>query len=202
VDEWEHIPQTEDVLPAPGADAGGMRRNLLEVSVAAAVLAVLVAVAAPAVARPSGTVSTRALTPLESGILLRLNAIRAEHKLAPLRVNPRLATAADRHSHDMVARGFFDHNSVSASFQQRLRRLYGSSSSGRWSAGENILWSSAGLDPKQALDLWMKSAPHRANILSSRWREIGVSAVARAAAPGVYGGHDVVVVTTDFGYRG
>jgi uncharacterized protein YkwD len=179
-----------------------MRRNLLQVSVVAAVLAAVVAVAAPAVARPSGSVGTRGLTPLESGILLRLNAIRAEHKLAPLRVNPRLAAAADKHSHDMVARGFFDHNSVSGSFKDRLGRLYGSSSSGRWSAGENILWSSPGLDPKKALDLWMASAPHRANILSSRWREIGVGAVARAGAPGVYGGNDVVVVTTDFGYRG
>jgi uncharacterized protein YkwD len=179
-----------------------MRRNLLQVSVVAAVLAAVVAVAAPAVARPSGSVGTRGLTPLESGILLRLNAIRAEHKLAPLRVNPRLAAAADKHSQDMVARGFFDHNSVSGSFEQRLRRLYGSSGAGRWSAGENILWSSPGLDPKQALDRWMASAPHRANILSSRWREIGVGAVARAGAPGVYGGQDVVVVTTDFGYRG
>ena len=179
-----------------------MRRNLLEVGLVAAVVAALVAVAAPAVARPSGSTGTRGLTPLESGILLRLNAIRADHKLAPLRVNPRLAAAADKHSHEMVEQGFFDHNSASASFQQRLRRLYGSSSPGGWSAGENILWSPQGLDPRQALDLWMSSPPHRANILSRRWREIGVSAVARAAAPGVYGGHDVVVVTTDFGYRG
>ena len=196
------IPRPEDVLRTAGADARGMHRNLLTVSVFAALLATLVAVAAPAPARPSGSAGTRALAPLESGIVARLNAIRAEHRLAPLRVNWRLANAADKHSHDMVARGFFDHDSVSGTFEQRLERLYGSSSSGTWSAGENILWSPEALNPKTAVEIWMASPPHRHNILSSRWREIGVRAATRNAAPGVYAGYDVTVVTADFGYRG
>src|SRR4051794_2395878 len=112
-----------------------MHRNLVCVSLLAALLATLVAVAAPATARPSSSSGTRALTPLDSGILARLNQIRAGHRLAPLRVNWRLATAADKHSRDMVARGFFDHDSVAGTFEQRLERLYGSSSSGNWSAG-------------------------------------------------------------------
>jgi hypothetical protein len=33
------------------------------------------------------------------------------------------------------------------------------------------------------------------------WREIGVSAVHEAQAPGVYQGLDVTIVTTDFGVR-
>ena len=178
-----------------------MHRNLLCVSLFAALLAVLVAVAAPATAHPSGSAGTRFLTPLDRGILSRLNQIRAQHKLAPLRVNWRLASAADKHSRDMVARGFFDHDSVAGTFEQRLERLYGSSSSGKWSAGENILWSPERIDPKRALEIWMASPPHRANILSRKWREIGISAVASNAAPGVYAGYEVIVVTTDFGYR-
>ena len=47
----------------------------------------------------------------------------------------------------------------------------------------------------------MASPEHRANILTARWREIGVSAVHVAAAPGVYHGLDVTIVTTDFGVR-
>jgi len=179
-----------------------MHRNLLCVSLVAALLAAVVAVAAPGTARSSGSTGTRALTPLDSGILARVNQIRAEHRLAPLRVNRRLVSAADKHSRDMVARGFFDHDSASGTFAQRLDRLYGASSSGGWSAGENILWSPEPLDPKRAVEIWMASAPHRANILSPKWREIGVGAVARAAAPGVYAGYDVTVVTADFGYRG
>jgi hypothetical protein len=37
--------------------------------------------------------------------------------------------------------------------------------------------------------------------MNPRWREIGVSAVHENAAPGVYKGLDVTIVTTDFGVR-
>ena len=47
----------------------------------------------------------------------------------------------------------------------------------------------------------MKSPGHRKNILTARWREIGLSAVTVSAAPGVFGGRDVVIVTSDFGFR-
>jgi uncharacterized protein YkwD len=47
----------------------------------------------------------------------------------------------------------------------------------------------------------MKSPGHRKNILTPGWREIGISAVAVRSAPGVFGGRDVVIVTTDFGTR-
>ena len=47
----------------------------------------------------------------------------------------------------------------------------------------------------------MESPAHRANILTPRWREVGLSAVNVAAAPGVYGGRDVMIITTDFGVR-
>jgi uncharacterized protein YkwD len=67
--------------------------------------------------------------------------------------------------------------------------------------GENLLWSSPNVDPARALDLWMHSPEHRANILSPRWREIGVSAAHFAAAPGTYDGAEVTIITTDFGSR-
>ena len=47
----------------------------------------------------------------------------------------------------------------------------------------------------------MKSPGHRQNILTGRWREIGLSALKVSSAPGVYGGRDVVIITTDFGTR-
>ncbi len=37
--------------------------------------------------------------------------------------------------------------------------------------------------------------------MNPRWREIGVSAVHAASAPGTYKGMDVTIVTTDFGVR-
>jgi hypothetical protein len=47
----------------------------------------------------------------------------------------------------------------------------------------------------------MKSPEHRANLLSPTWREVGVSALHVAAAPGAFQGLDVTIVTTDFGVR-
>ena len=70
-----------------------------------------------------------------------------------------------------------------------------------WSVGENLLWSSPNVDPAGALKLWMNSPEHRANILTARWREIGVSALHVADAPGVYHGLEVTIITTDFGVR-
>ena len=70
-----------------------------------------------------------------------------------------------------------------------------------WSVGENLLWSSDTLTAPAALRLWMQSPGHRKNILTAGWREIGISAVAVRSAPGVFGGRDVVIITTDFGTR-
>jgi uncharacterized protein YkwD len=47
----------------------------------------------------------------------------------------------------------------------------------------------------------MASPEHRANILDPRWRDLGVSALHVDAAPGVYQGLAVTIVTTDFGVR-
>ena len=41
-----------------------------------------------------------------------------------------------------------------------------------------------GVDPSRAIDLWMNSPEHRANILTPRWREIGVAAVHVDERPG------------------
>jgi uncharacterized protein YkwD len=113
-----------------------------------------------------------------------------------------LTAAADVHSAAMGEHGFFKHESRDGSeFWRRVKRFYGPNGFRRWSVGENLLWSTAGIDAKRAVELWMKSPGHRKNILTAHWREIGLSAVTVSAAPGVYGGRDVVIVTSDFGFR-
>ena len=139
---------------------------------------------------------------LESSVLAELNGIRRAHGLVPLRLSRPLASAADLHSRSMGTHGFFGHDSRDGSeFWLRVKRFYGPGRAGTWSVGENLLWSTTGLDAKRALELWMKSPGHRKNILTPRWREIGLSALTVPAAPGVYGGRDVVIITTDFGVR-
>ena len=48
---------------------------------------------------------------------------------------------------------------------------------------------------------WMRSPPHRANLLDPDWTQIGVAALSVPSAPGIYSGRHVMVVTVDFGVR-
>jgi uncharacterized protein YkwD len=47
----------------------------------------------------------------------------------------------------------------------------------------------------------MASPEHRANILTSAWKDVGCAAAHAPAAPGAYNGLPVTVVTCDFGVR-
>ena len=135
-------------------------------------------------------------------MLSRLNEIRTQHGLQPLKISAQLTAAAAQHSREMGTAGYFQHESHDGtSFWKRIGRWYGSSGYGYWSVGENLLWSSPQVDAPGALDLWMHSPEHRANILAPRWREIGVSAVHLPSAPGTYKGLEVTIITTDFGVR-
>jgi uncharacterized protein YkwD len=87
-----------------------------------------------------------------------------------------------------------------SSFDRRLARFY-PVRRGYWSVGENLLWSSPNVDAADALQMWLNSPEHRANLLRAGWREIGIAAVHAVSAPGLYGGREVTIVTTDFGVR-
>jgi uncharacterized protein YkwD len=154
-----------------------------------------------AAAAPTARSTVAADDGLERSVLVELNAVRRAHGLVPLRASAPLARAADAHSRAMGVHGFFEHDSRDGSpFWERVERYYGRTS--RWSVGENLVWGSTGsIDARRAVELWMASPGHRKNILTARWREIGLSAVRVSAAPGVFGGRDVVIVTTDFGVR-
>jgi uncharacterized protein YkwD len=167
----------------------------------AALVASLAALAAPAAA-PASRHGALHLSSLESGVLARLNTIRAQHHLTPLRLNARLTAASAQHSHEMAADGYFEHASHDGTiFWKRIAHFYPAGSFGYWSVGENLLWSSPDVDSAKALELWMNSPEHRKNILTARWREIGISAVHAAGAPGTYRGLEVTIITTDFGVR-
>jgi uncharacterized protein YkwD len=168
----------------------------------AVALAVLIGVVAAPAARPASAQPAGTLARLDSGILVQLNTIRAQHGLQPFRLNARLGAAATQHSHEMGASGYFEHESLDGTaFWKRIARWYGSSGYAYWSVGENLLWSAPDVDAPGAIDLWMHSPEHRANILSPRWREIGISAQHFASAAGAYKGAEVTIITTDFGVR-
>jgi uncharacterized protein YkwD len=96
------------------------------------------------------------------------NEARAGAGCAPLRVDARITAAAQAHSDDMAANGYFSHNSLDGrSFADRLRAA-GYPSPG----GENI---AQGQRSAQSVHrAWMTSPGHRANILNCGFTTIGV----------------------------
>jgi uncharacterized protein YkwD len=68
----------------------------------------------------------------------------------------------------------------------------------RWSLGENIAWGSgAKASPKAIVSAWMASPPHRRNILTRKYRRIGIGVATGAPVAGVNG----ATYVTDFGAR-
>lgn len=119
-------------------------------------------------------------------IVLAINRIRSERGLAPLAVHPLLNQAAQAHVDEMVARRRYGHRGGDGStVTQRIQRT-GYPLVGR--PGENWV---AVRDVERAIRWWMNDAPHRANILNPRWREIGVGV---APHPGGWG----MIFVTDF----
>jgi uncharacterized protein YkwD len=162
------------------------------------------AVAAPAGSTaPQRTGTRAAMAALESSVVGRMNAVRRSRGLRPLRLNRRLHAAAVFHSKDMGRRGYFEHDSLTGMpFWRRIERFYPSRGFQSWTVGENLLWGSETYDAAFAVREWMNSPPHRQNILSRDWREVGIGAVFFGRAPGEYGGRPVTIVTADFGSRG
>ena len=139
---------------------------------------------------------------LELAVVGRINLIRRGHGLRPLRWNRRLGAAAGYHSRDMASKGYFEHDSFNGTaFWRRIERFYPSRGFRSWTVGENLLWASDTYGASFAVREWMNSPPHRQNLLSRDWREVGIGAVIVSSAPGAYGGRAVTIVTADFGSR-
>jgi uncharacterized protein YkwD len=145
----------------------------------AAACAGFAVVSPPAVASPWSTSS--------SALLVAINEARAANGVRPLRVDPRLTRAARSHSADMVRRQYFAHGS----FALRLRQF---DVRGRM-VGENIAWGVGSLATARSIVAqWLASPPHRANLLGTSFRRIGLG-----AAVGPFAGHGRArVVTADF----
>ena len=135
------------------------------------------ALAAPA-AKTAPAAHSSASAALEAEVLTGLNGVRAQHGLKPLRRSAALAAAAYAHSEQMAKDGYFAHNSKNGeAFWKRVRRFYKQGKYRFWAVGENLLWSSPSVDAKGAIDMWMNSPEHRANMLDHNWREVCLSAV-------------------------
>jgi uncharacterized protein YkwD len=140
------------------------------------VLAVIVCslfLAAPALASSQ-------LNRYEKQLIACINKQRSKHGLPKLRVNAKLVDAARGHSAEMGELKYFGHDSASGEdWSSRVVR-YGYTRHGfsYWKTGENIYWgASLFSSPVACVNAWMKSAPHRAVMLTRTFRDVGVGAV-------------------------
>ena len=171
----------------------------LRPAIVVAVLAVAGLLAASALATGR---SERSLPGLNRQVLAGVNKFRIAHGLVALRESSALNRSARQHSLEMGRDGYFDHPSADGTaFWKRIQHYYPADGYAHWAVGENLLWSSPDVSAVAALKMWIASPPHLKNLLTPQWRQIGVSAVTVADAPGVYEGRRVTIITTDFGAR-
>jgi uncharacterized YkwD family protein len=107
----------------------------------------------------------------ENYILEQVNAERAKSGLAPLTMDKRLVQTARAKSQDMIDNGYFDHDSpvLGSPFDQMKR-----SGIPYRNAGENIAGNSTA---GGAMEDWMNSPGHRANILNPDFHRIGIGVI-------------------------
>jgi uncharacterized protein YkwD len=151
------------------------------ISIVFSMVLCVLALAPPAQARP---------TPAEAALLHAMNQARAQHGVAPLRVDLRLEAAARAKSRSMLRTGTFAHGD----FQRRLSSFR---ARGPY-FGENLAWgvgshgSAAGV-----VQMWLASPSHRANLLRRNFQRVGLGVVV-----GTFRGYaGTSVVTANFAGR-
>lgn len=144
----------------------------------------------PTTATPASSCAAVGNESFESALLSLINAERQDRGLHAYRLQSQLQSAARVHSQDMACNAFLSHTgSDGSSVRDRVER-----EGYDWSwIGENIFATgdiSAGA-PQRAFDWWMNSAPHRANLLSPNYTEIGLGY--RYLSGSGYGGYFTAV---------
>jgi uncharacterized protein YkwD len=172
-----------------------------------AALAVAGSTAAPAAhsaaaaCRDANAIPTSAtVADAQDAVLCLVNRERKRRGKRQLRDSAALRSAAAGHSRDMVARGYFDHNSPGGrDVVDRVMAAHWASRRSAWRLGENIAWGTGDYaTPRHIVALWMGSSGHRANILDGRFREAGAGVAAGAPQPTRGRG---ATYTMDFGSR-
>jgi uncharacterized protein YkwD len=130
----------------------------------------------------------------ERAMVRGINQQRARYGLAAVSVSGRLARAADYHSWEMLDANYFDHPSRNGeSFDKRVRRFVKHRALGETLA---MMGGCGRGSARTIVRMWMNSPGHRAILLSSKYRRIGL-----AKRTGSLGGSRACVVTADFASR-
>ncbi|MBQ3379688.1 MAG: hypothetical protein IJG50_07500 [Clostridia bacterium] len=110
-----------------------------------------------------------AVSETEREVVRLTNEIRASYGLAELSLNEDLSRVARSKAEDMAKYGYFSHESPTYGSPFDMMRAFGIEFV---SAGENIAMGYKSAEA--AVNAWMNSEGHRANILDPSYTEIGV----------------------------
>ena len=136
---------------------------------------------------PGSPVVASAIT--TSAVLDLTNQSRTSQGIAALTYNTTLEAAAQAKANDMIARQYFAHNTPDGktpwTFFDAVDYAY-------LSAEENLAVHFTDVEPLQ--EAWMNSPGHKANILNSSFKEMGVG-----ISRGNFEGHESIFVVEEFG---
>ena len=138
---------------------------------------------APVLPTQSGEVATR--------VLELVNAARGQARtcgdkpfaaVGPVKLNATLSTVAMGHAQDMATHSYFAHQARDGSSPSDRATRGGY----RWRAvGENI--AAGQTTPEAAVEGWIKSPPHCANLMGQPYAEMGIAfAVNKSSEAGIY----------------
>lgn len=128
---------------------------------------------------PAGNSGAETTTPTSASandfahqLLTLTNAFRAEHGVAALQWDDKLALAAQQHTQDMANNHYFSHTQPDGdTLTDRLHDVGYQYSS----AGENIAMGQT--TPEAVMQAWENSDGHRANLLNAHFTEFGAGYV-------------------------
>ena len=139
---------------------------------------------------------------IRASVLCLINEERAAKGHVALVDNPQLEVAAQRHSDDMVGRGYFGH--ITPEKVDFDTRIFATGYADRADPStyeilaENIAWGVDTLGtPAKTVERWMASPAHRANILNGTLRESGIGVGLGAPDAAITG--PAATYTQDFG---
>lgn len=125
---------------------------------------------APTETEAPGLVTISPSSPVDQAIVDLTNQERIRQGLATLRMEERLSQAARLHAEQLVRAGHLDHVLPDAQYPRPEDRL--AAAGYPWQAyGENLAFGYP--DARSAVDGWMNSPGHRANIVGTAFTEIG-----------------------------
>jgi uncharacterized protein YkwD len=172
--------------------------------IAQALTAIVFGIAAPAATPHSDASALQAVASTCAGatsatggtpaMYCGVNVVRRTYGLRPLRDNGLLDHSAALKA-DAVRRCGFSHTPCGMRFTRTFQ------SAGYLPArafGENLAWGQADLgSPVRTLGMWLASPPHRANMLSRTWRDVGTADLQGR----IFGRDGVTLWVMEFGRR-